>query len=46
MDDPNEPAKFTDPATCFKEELDMVDQMVVLLPQQIARVHHLKQDFN
>ena len=46
LDDPADPPKFTDPASCFKEELAMVDEMCKLLPQQIARVDFLKRDFN
>ena len=35
---------WVDPAGVFKDELDMVDQMCELLPQQIARVHYSNQD--
>mmetsp|Transcript_50467 Transcript_50467/g.64671 ORF Transcript_50467/g.64671 Transcript_50467/m.64671 type:complete len:563 (+) Transcript_50467:706-2394(+) len=43
LSDPNEP--FIDPKTCFKEELEMVDQMVELLPIQISRAYYLNQKF-
>jgi len=45
LSDPDKPEPWTDPAQCFKDELAMCDQMVELLPQQIARVHFLKEEF-
>ena len=44
--DPDKDEPWVDPSACFKDELAMCDQMVLLLPQQIDRVHFLKQEFN